>query len=53
MKTLNEKYKINIAGEGGEYESFVLNCPLFKKPIKIKSYIDSGNENSWRRELKI
>ncbi|MEK6848721.1 MAG: diphthine--ammonia ligase [Nanoarchaeota archaeon] len=26
-------YKINPAGEGGEYESFVLNCPLFKHKI--------------------
>ncbi|MFA7708452.1 MAG: diphthine--ammonia ligase, partial [Candidatus Pacearchaeota archaeon] len=29
IKKLNEKYKINPAGEGGEFESFVLNCPLF------------------------
>jgi ABC transporter with metal-binding/Fe-S-binding domain ATP-binding protein len=51
---LNEKYKIHIAGEGGEYESFVLNCPLFKKPLKIKSYKDfKEGENSWRREIEI
>jgi len=31
VKVLEEKYKINVAGEGGEFESFVLNCPLFKK----------------------
>lgn len=33
---LNKKYKINIAGEGGETESLVLDCPLFKKKIVIK-----------------
>ena len=33
-----EKYKINIAGEGGEYETFVLYQPLFKKEIIIKDY---------------
>ena len=33
-----EKYKINIAGEGGEYETFVLYQPLFKKRIIIKDY---------------
>lgn len=33
---LNKKFGINIAGEGGEFESFVLDCPLFKKKIKIK-----------------
>ena len=32
---LNKKLGINIAGEGGEFESLVLNCPLFKKKIKI------------------
>ena len=30
------KLNINFAGEGGEYESLVLSCPLFKKKIKIK-----------------
>ncbi len=30
------KSKLNLVGEGGEYESLVLNCPLFKKKIEIK-----------------
>jgi len=30
-----EKLNINPVGEGGEYESFVLDCPLFKKRIEI------------------
>jgi len=51
---LNEKYKIHIAGEGGEYETFVLDCPLFKKPLNISSYKDfKEGENSWRREIEI
>ena len=33
---LNRDYSINIAGEGGEYETFVLDCPLFKKRITIQ-----------------
>ena len=33
-----EKYKINIAGEGGEYETTVLYQPLFKKRIVIDEY---------------
>ncbi len=32
---LNRKYGVNINGEGGEYESFVFNCPLFKKMVRI------------------
>jgi len=53
IKKLNEKYKINPAGEGGEFESFVLNCPLFKEGLKIKNFEDFGEGNSWRREYDI
>lgn len=35
---LNNKYKINVAFEGGEAESFVLDCPLFKKRIEISQF---------------
>ncbi|MFH1503381.1 MAG: diphthine--ammonia ligase [Candidatus Diapherotrites archaeon] len=51
---LNEKYKIHVAGEGGEYETFVLDCPLFKKPLKIKKFKDfKEGENSYRREVEV
>jgi uncharacterized protein (TIGR00290 family) len=54
MKNLQEKYKINPAGEGGEFESFVLNCPLFKEELKVEGFEDSSaGENNWRRELVI
>jgi len=33
---LKDKLKINPAGEGGEYESFLLNAPYYKKPLKIQ-----------------
>lgn len=36
LKILSSKFKINIGGEGGEYETFVLDCPLFKKEIIIE-----------------
>ncbi|MGV8150308.1 MAG: diphthine--ammonia ligase [Candidatus Woesearchaeota archaeon] len=52
MKRLSDKYKINPAGEGGEYESFALNAPFFKKRIEIlKSEI--LQETSGGRVLKI
>lgn len=38
LKKLHEKNKIHIAAEGGEYETFVLDFPLFKKKIKIKDF---------------
>jgi ABC transporter with metal-binding/Fe-S-binding domain ATP-binding protein len=35
IRLLKDRLKINPAGEGGEYESFVLNAPYYKKPLKI------------------
>ena len=54
LKKINQKYKINLAGEGGEFETFVLNCPLFKKELNIiNKEISSTGENSWRMEVEI
>lgn len=43
---LHEKYKINISGEGGEYESLVLNGPNFKKRLIVDSYETLWKNNS-------
>jgi len=46
LKELRDKFQISIAGEGGEYESFVTNSPNFKKKLnikKIKTNMDSEN----------
>ena len=32
---LHERYQISLVGEGGEYESLVLDAPLYKKRIEI------------------
>jgi len=32
---INQKYQISLVGEGGEYESLVLDAPIFKKRIEI------------------
>ncbi|NP_001385333.1 diphthine--ammonia ligase isoform 4 [Gallus gallus] len=34
---VSEKYGVHICGEGGEYETFTLDCPLFKKKIVVDS----------------
>jgi len=50
---LNKEFGINISGEGGEYETLVLDCPLFSKKISIiesKKYWDRKTQSS---ELKI
>ena len=49
---LKERFAINVAGEGGEFETFVLDCPLFKKRIKIKEY-EIIEESAYVAELKI
>lgn len=49
VKTLLEyykKYKINPAGEGGEFETFVLNCKMFRKKIKIEKFRKEYAHNS-------
>ena len=53
VKALFEKYKLNPAGEGGEFESFVLNCPMFSKELKIKDSEILGKKNSWRMEIEV
>ena len=45
IRVLNEKYKISPAGEGGEFESFVLDAEFFKKRLEIeKSHIEEDKE---------
>ncbi|XP_047622735.1 diphthine--ammonia ligase [Phacochoerus africanus] len=34
---LYKKYGVHVCGEGGEYETFTLDCPLFKKKIIVDS----------------
>jgi len=53
IKNLNKRYKIHPAGEGGEFETFVLNCPLFKKELKIVDSKISGEKNSWKMEIDL
>lgn len=35
LKQLSQKFGFNLNFEGGEAETFVLDCPLFSNPIKI------------------
>jgi asparagine synthase (glutamine-hydrolysing) len=52
-KKLQDKLGINPAGEGGEFETFVLNCPLFSSPLKIINKKISGEKNSWKAEIEV
>ncbi len=35
LKTLSKKFNFNLTFEGGEAETLVLDCPIYKKKIKI------------------
>tara|TARA_Y100000310_G_scaffold138709_1_gene137735 strand:+ start:882 stop:1586 length:705 start_codon:yes stop_codon:yes gene_type:complete len=44
---LNKKLAVNVAGEGGEFETFVLDAPMFKKELRIKkSRINEESDGS-------
>ena len=46
LKTLSKKYQFHLAFEGGEAETFVLDCPLFNKEIKIEKAETNWQEDS-------
>jgi diphthine-ammonia ligase len=39
---VKEKHKIHIAGEGGEFETIVLDCPLYQSRVEI-----TDSEKKW------
>jgi uncharacterized protein (TIGR00290 family) len=45
LEELSKQYGVSLVGEGGEYETLVLDGPIFKKRIKI---IDT--ETVWKHE---
>lgn len=38
LESANEKYGLNICGEGGEYETITLDCKLYKYKIILNEY---------------
>ncbi|MBN2454110.1 diphthine--ammonia ligase [Candidatus Woesearchaeota archaeon] len=52
-KLLQKKYGINPAGEGGEFETFVVNCPLFSRELKVKKKKITGSNHSYRMEISV
>ncbi|XP_069494629.1 diphthine--ammonia ligase [Ambystoma mexicanum] len=37
LRELSRKYGVHVCGEGGEFETFTLDCPLFRKRIVVDS----------------
>jgi ABC transporter with metal-binding/Fe-S-binding domain ATP-binding protein len=44
LRLLRDRYGISVIGEGGEYESMVLDSPMHSKPLIIIEY-----EKEWKR----
>jgi diphthine-ammonia ligase len=51
LVTLEKKYKFNVAGEGGEYETLVVDAPFYNKKLDVK--FDKKMENEFTGEIKI
>ena len=37
LKAVSKKFRVNIAGEGGEYESLTLNAPFYGEPLTYET----------------
>lgn len=48
---LEKKYGINVAGEGGEYETLIVDAPIFNKKLEIN--FDKKMENEFTGEIII
>jgi len=56
IKQTSDRFEINPAGEGGEFETFVLDAPIFKQRIKIiKAEVDWRGDRGFLkiREAKL
>ena len=51
LNNLSKKFGFNLNFEGGESETFVINCPLFSHPIKINQF--KKNWDGYRGRFEI
>ena len=53
LAELNKKLGINVAGEGGEFETLVVDSPMFRKRIKIEKFeVKEDSDNSAVIDIK-
>ncbi|HYC20757.1 MAG TPA: diphthine--ammonia ligase [Candidatus Bathyarchaeia archaeon] len=50
---LHRKHGVHIMGEGGEYETLVVDAPIFKRRIKVMNYDKKWFSEQWRGCLEI
>ena len=51
LTNLSNKFRFNLNFEGGEAETFVIDCPLFSHPIKINQF--TKNWDGYRGRFEI
>ncbi|HJJ21702.1 MAG: diphthine--ammonia ligase [Crenarchaeota archaeon] len=51
LNNLSDKFGFNLNFEGGESETFVIDCPLFSNPIKINKF--TKNWDGYRGRFEI
>ena len=51
LSDLSNKFGFNLNFEGGESETFVLDCPLFSNPIKINKFVKDWDGYRGRFEI--
>ena len=51
LNNLSNKFGFNLNFEGGESETFVLDCPLFSNPIKINKFVKNWDGYRGRFEI--
>ncbi len=52
LVSLEKKFGVSVAGEGGEWESIVVNCPIFEKRLEILSAENVWEGNSGKYIVK-
>lgn len=45
FENLYKKFQFHICGEGGEYETLVLDCPIYQKKLVIDEAVKKCNDN--------
>jgi len=51
LNTLSDKFGFNLNFEGGEAETFVIDCPLFSNSIKINDFVKNWDGYRGRFEI--
>ncbi|MEM2121045.1 MAG: diphthine--ammonia ligase [Candidatus Woesearchaeota archaeon] len=52
LEEINKRTSLNISGEGGEFETFVIDAPVFKRKIIIEDFDIDYKNNSGTLKIK-